>query len=244
MRRGRLAWVLGLGACAACSSPSAKINGGGHQDAAPSGDHPTGTGAAGATGTAGGTGGAAGTAGSGAAGANADAAAGAGGGSGSSPDAGRQTIIEFPAPGNRDVDLLFMVDDSTSMAPLQQKLIAAFPAFIDALKGFPGGLPNLHIAVVSSSMGAGRNTAVDHCPPGGDQGIFHTQPLGATCAKASLAAGQTFIITGAGGPNFTGDVSDMFSCIAALGQGGCGFEHQFESVLRALGADGAAAPAQ
>ena len=36
----------------------------------------------------------------------------------------------------------------------------------------------------------------------------------------------------------------MFSCIAALGQTGCGFEHQFASVLRALGADGQAAPAE
>ena len=30
----------------------------------------------------------------------------------------------------------------------------------------------------------------------------------------------------------------MFTCIAALGEGGCGFEHTFASVLRALGADG------
>ena len=93
-------------------------------------------------------------------------------------------------------------------------------------------------------MGAGRDPSIDHCPPGGDQGIFQTKPVGGTCAKASLNAGQNFIITsGAGGPNFTGDVSDVFACIAALGSGGCGYEHQFGSVLRALGADGFPAPA-
>ena len=43
-------------------------------------------------------------------------------------------------------------------------------------------------------------------------------------------------------PNYTGDISDVFSCIALLGEGGCGFEHQFASVLRALGADGMPAP--
>ena len=36
----------------------------------------------------------------------------------------------------------------------------------------------------------------------------------------------------------------MFTCIAALGERGCGFEHQFAAVLRALGADGRAMPAE
>ena len=36
----------------------------------------------------------------------------------------------------------------------------------------------------------------------------------------------------------------MFSCIAALGETGCGFEHQFAAILRALGADGQRAPAE
>ena len=65
-----------------------------------------------------------------------------------------------------------------------------------------------------------------------------------TCAKASLNAGQNFIINVNGMPNYTGDIADVFSCIAPLGDGGCGFEHQLESVLRALGADGAPPPAQ
>jgi hypothetical protein len=66
--------------------------------------------------------------------------------------------------------------------------------------------------------------------------------LGTTCTKAALTPGQNFIIAGPGGNNFTGDLADMFSCIAPLGSFGCGFEHQFASVLRALGADGAPAP--
>jgi hypothetical protein len=69
-------------------------------------------------------------------------------------------------------------------------------------------------------------------------------PLGPTCAKATLNAGQNFIVNVNGMANYTGDIADVFSCIAQVGEGGCGFEHQFESVLRALGADGAAAPPQ
>jgi hypothetical protein len=145
---------------------------------------------------------------------------------------------------NRNIDIVFMVDDSSSMAPLQNKLTAQFPVFMNVLKGLPGGLPNVHIGVVSSSMGAGANPAVDHCPPGGDQGIFHVKPLGKTCATGVLNPNQNFIINVMGQANYTGDISDVFSCIAALGEGGCGFEHKFESVLRALGADGAPAPTQ
>ena len=55
---------------------------------------------------------------------------------------------------NRNVDLLFLIDDSQSMAKSQENLRRNFPAFMTALKELPGGLPNVHIAVVSSDMGA------------------------------------------------------------------------------------------
>jgi hypothetical protein len=152
------------------------------------------------------------------------------------------TVITFDQVINRNVDVIFMVDDSSSMAPLQTKLTATFSSYVDVLKALPGGLPNIHLGVVSSSMGAGRNPSLDHCPQGGDQGIFHTKPLGFQCAKASLDAGQNFIINVNGQANYTGELADVFGCIALLGDGGCGFEHQLESVLRALGADGAPPP--
>jgi hypothetical protein len=124
------------------------------------------------------------------------------------------------------------------MAPLQRKLAASFPVFIDVLEKLPGGLPNLHLAVVSSSMGAGRNPDVEGCPPGGDHGAFHTAPVGATCDRGRLLPGQAFISNVHGNVNYTGQLADAFGCIATLGDQGCGFEHPFASALRALGADG------
>jgi hypothetical protein len=180
----------------------------------------------------------------GAAGSQGGASGGHGGANGGSGGASTTFTIGLNTITNRNVDILFMVDDSASMSPLQSKLTAQFPAFINVLENLPGGLPNLHVGVVSSSMGAGRNPSIDHCPQGGDQGAFHTKPLGATCYKASLDAGQNFIINNGGIVNYTGDISDVFGCIAQLGDGGCGFEHQLASVLRALGADGAPPPPQ
>jgi hypothetical protein len=126
----------------------------------------------------------------------------------------------------------------------QANLMAAFPAFLNALKIQPGGLPDLHIAVVTSDMGAGDGVSIMGCSITGDDGVFRFAP-GIGCTAASLDVGATFIsYTGGTSPqaNFTGDISAVFSCIAAVGATGCGFEHQLASIARALGADGAAPP--
>jgi hypothetical protein len=137
----------------------------------------------------------------------------------------------------RNVDIVFMVDDSPSMAPLQAKLAASFPAFMKVLERV--GLPNVHIGVISSDLGAGRlePSQVRGCHFGGDQGKFQVAPRDA-CTVSGLAAGQNFISNINGNANYTGALPDVFSCIAKLGDEGCGFEHQFGSLLRALGADG------
>jgi hypothetical protein len=160
----------------------------------------------------------------------------------------------FQSAVNRNVDLLFMIDDSTSMAPLQTLLLNNFPTFMTTLQNGTGGLPNLHVAVVSSDLGAGYGDVVG-CgasnglgDPGGDKGIFQytaktaNVPAGTDCAGNALNAGAAFISNVAGQANYTGNLATVFTCIAALGGNGCGFEHQFGAVLRALGADGRPAP--
>jgi hypothetical protein len=168
--------------------------------------------------------------------------AGSMGGSGGS--GGATSVINIDLASARNVDVVFMVDDSPGMAAHQAGLVGFASAYFDVLKALPGGLPNIHVGVVSSSMGAGRNPSIDQCPPGGDQGAFHTKPLGYTCGKAMLTGSESFISNVDGQANYAGDIADMFSCIAMLGSGGCGFEHQLASVVRALGADGAPPPAQ
>jgi hypothetical protein len=166
------------------------------------------------------------------------------------PETSRTEMGLFQQDINRQIDIVFMIDNSSSMIPLQQKLATQFPAFMNVLLGLPGGLPDVHIAVVTSDLGAGQYSEADiaGCRPGGDQGIFQSAPrdTAGACTRGMLNAGQNFIIGSntANSGNFTGDITDAFSCIALVGDQGCGFEHQLASVLRALGADGMAAPAQ
>jgi len=142
---------------------------------------------------------------------------------------------------NRDVDILFMVDNSRSMLPLQDKLRASFSTFVQTLQALPSGQPNLHLAVVSSDMGAGASS-IALC--NNDQGIFKSSvgPSATDCTMTGLKPGERFISSVNGQNNFTGNIADVFSCIAAVGQDGCGFEAQLKSVVRALGADGNAPP--
>src|SRR5690242_16667002 len=55
--------------------------------------------------------------------------------------------------GSRNLDVLFVIDDSSGMDAWQNALVAAFPAFVDTLNQLPGGLPDLHLGVVTSDVG-------------------------------------------------------------------------------------------
>ena len=142
---------------------------------------------------------------------------------------------------NRNVDLLFLIDDSSSMGKSQDNLRRNFPAFMTKLKNLPGGLPNVHIAVVSSDMGVDGGSGCKE--ETNKKGIFQYTATGG-CAATGLDANATFISDVNGARNYTGNLEDVFTCIAALGEGGCGFERQFAAVARSLGADGQAPPVE
>jgi len=159
---------------------------------------------------------------------------GVGGTGGTGTDGGRFTP-------SRNVDILFMIDNSSEVRINQTALIAGFPTFMTALAGAPAGLPDLHLAVITSDLGAGDGSIAGCDATGGNQGIFKYTARG-TCTNTNLQPGATYISNVAGVANYTGNLADVFACIAALGESGCGFEHQLAAISRALGADGMPAP--
>jgi hypothetical protein len=130
------------------------------------------------------------------------------------------------------LDLLFMIDDSPSMQEEQSNLARNFPLLIDELKKMPAGLPDLHLGVVSSDMGAGASVLNGNCgTPLGDRGVLQVRgDCGFDASKGRYLVSQD---NGASN-NFAGDISDVFACMATLGTNGCGFEHQLQSVRMAL----------
>jgi len=149
----------------------------------------------------------------------------------------------FQASLNRKLDILFMVDNSQSMLPLQAKLLMQFPVFMNVLKMLPTGdgsgmgLPDVHVAVVSSDTGPGTFDLPDrHCSFAGDGGRFQSAPRANMGACQALPADQHYLAASMNQAvkNYQGDISDAFTCIAALGDQGCGFEGQLKSIRWAL----------
>lgn len=145
-------------------------------------------------------------------------------------------VASLKAIPNRDLDLLFVIDNSGSTTDKQARLAASFPQMIDVLSQLDGGLPNLHIGVVTSDLGTSASTgastlSVPGCDEVGDEGLL--QP------GTSGALDGTFIIDaddGAGGRtrNYTGELRDVFAGIAQVGDLGCGFEQHLAATRRAL----------
>jgi hypothetical protein len=136
-----------------------------------------------------------------------------------------------------NADIVFMVDDSGSMSEEQAKLVKHFPLFMQQLN-VPGA--DLHIAVVSSDMGAGTGSFSQSCATGGgDKGTFcmHRNDAGVmvdTCAQCAVnVADGRFLRTV--NPNFPANsLANTFTCMATLGTSGCGFEHQLAALRASL----------
>ena len=94
---------------------------------------------------------------------------------------------------NRNVDMLFLVDDSSSMRLSQANLERNFPSFMTTLKNAPRtGLPNVHVAVDLVGHGRGRRLGRQLRRGGGKNGIFQYTARG-SCAATNLQQGATFI---------------------------------------------------
>jgi len=140
------------------------------------------------------------------------------------PEPFKEEKTEFPLQINRDLDLLFVIDNSRSMTPEQDSLAVNFYRLINALETLEGGLPNLHIGVISTDMGAGDSCITN------DGGRLQATPRVDGCSPPD----GNFISDIGGVRNYSGTLADTFSCIARLGPNGCGFEQTLASVRAAL----------
>ncbi|MGN6110288.1 MAG: hypothetical protein ACTHU0_34615 [Kofleriaceae bacterium] len=152
------------------------------------------------------------------------------------PQQGRVEYKDIPITINRNVDILFVIDDSGSMADKQTNIRNNFTNFINVLSTIPGGLPDVHIGVVSSDVGTkttgGQGPNVQGCPGSGKNGVLQ---LG----MASTEVNGNYISDirqsdGSRQTNYTGDLAQVFGRMATIGNGGCGFEQHLEAMRLAL----------
>jgi hypothetical protein len=152
-----------------------------------------------------------------------------------------QEVTSLKAVPNRDLDILFVVDNSPSMIEEQQSLAANFPLMIDALSQLDGGLPNLHIGVVTSDLGtSGSQTAPANgigAGPGACVGLGMAGNLVQVGGMTEHFLSDVDDGTGARMTNYTGALRDEFGMLALVGDQGCGFEQHLGAMRRALDAN-------
>lgn len=140
---------------------------------------------------------------------------------------------DVPVSMQRDVDLLFVIDDSGSMAEEQASLATNFYRFVNVLENIEGGLPNIHIGVVSTDLGASPYD-IAGCDGIGDGGRLLATPRGSCQGPDDAFISDIELADGSRVRNYSGDLADTFACIAELGTNGCGFEQPLEAMKRAL----------
>jgi len=144
-----------------------------------------------------------------------------------------------PASGRKNLDLLFVIDNSHSMDDEQTSLRQNFHAMVEKLEAIEGGLPNIHIAVVTSDLGTSNADgalapATDKCNGVGDDGLMRELPsVTSTIAKARFIIDED---DGHGGRtrNYAGTLEETFAEIANVGIDGCGIEQHLGAMTRAL----------
>jgi len=151
-----------------------------------------------------------------------------------------QDVAAIPAVINSDLDVLFVVDNSPSMIEEQQSLARNFPRIIDSLATLDGGVPNLHVGVVTSDMGTTGSLAPDLPAP----------PIGVGAGSCAGRGGDGMLVQGAAvsdrfitdvhsadgtrAVNYSGALGDAFGALALVGADGCGFEQHLRAMRRAL----------
>lgn len=159
--------------------------------------------------------------------------------------------VDVPVSINRNLDILFVIDDSESMKNEQDALAAQFQLLMQKIESVETGKPNVHIGVVSTNLG-GLNylgDAIAGCEGDGAGGLLQNTPRPQDGETEATCTGPTdrYIVdvAGEGGQrvtNYEGSLEQAFACIARLGTTGCGLEQQLDAMRRAL--DGSVAENQ
>jgi hypothetical protein len=153
---------------------------------------------------------------------------------------GGVTRIDIPMAVNSNIDVLFVIDDSPGMAPQRDKLLASYRRFMEVLALYPGGVPDLHIGVITADVGTRGPADLDpgptigagpgSCTSDGDRGELRRAAAVTGSFISDLARPD-----GTRARNYTGSLADAFLQLADVGAAGCTYPRPLEAVRRALG---------
>ena len=140
-------------------------------------------------------------------------------------DIGADATTADPGEGCPSVDILFVIDNSGSMADQQQSLVASFPGFITAVQSQLGGAKSYHIGVVTTDI------YPENAPNCIDIGDLITQTGGPSASNMNcqpFTSGTRFL------DESEPDLGAKFACMGLVGTGGSSDERPIRGMLNAL----------
>jgi hypothetical protein len=173
-------------------------------------------------------------------------------------DKGEVVPLDLPIDDNRDVDILFVIDNSGSMAEEQARLARNFPAFVARLEDMGAdyriGITTTDVKHPGCQNGAtpeNGNLVLRSCTETIGEGAFKWNDLDEASActdQCQLGADQLRIEASADGQTHAwlesigGDtnlpdgtaVGEAFGCFGPQGINGCGFESPLEAMKLAI----------
>ncbi len=114
-----------------------------------------------------------------------------------------------PEMGCRNIDFLFVIDNSGSMSAQQQRLLDSFPGFISAIQDTLVEVDSYHVGVMTSDAYYANEAGCQQL------GALVTQTEAGACGP--FAEGHRFITE-------QDDLATAFQCIAQVGTFGSGYE--------------------
>lgn len=143
-------------------------------------------------------------------------------------------VVSVPPLERRAIDVLFVIDDSGSVADDSEQIAAkAQEALFDVIEASIGGAPDLHIGIVTSSMTI--EGEVDGCGPDVGNGRLTTTPRQPDCVPPTGSFIVDVAAEGGGRTtNYAGTLSETLACLLPPGTEGCGFEQPLAAAMRAV----------
>lgn len=121
----------------------------------------------------------------------------------------------LPIYAARQLDVLFVIDNSPAMAPHRERLVANLGAFIDVLSTVQGGQPSVHLGVVTTDVAEGGRMRTSE------------RVDGAFVADLRYESTDRF-------PNYEGALRDVFAEIGDVGSDGDVYARPLDTVRLAL----------
>jgi hypothetical protein len=128
----------------------------------------------------------------------------------------------LPIKPPKQLDLLLVIDNSPAMATQRERLRINIPMFVSALQTLQGGLPSLHLGVVTTDVGGCSNGD-------GDAGRMRTSARvdGAFISDLRYESPSRF-------RNYEGSMSDVLAELADVGSDGCVYARPLDAIRLAL----------